>query len=84
MLLYNLLCPIQTLFELDKAHPIARMLNYFIASGLPTEIQVIITTLWAGNIEEALQVARSWDPNEQVYVPQTMSAEDHLALIESL
>ncbi|MBC7926203.1 MAG: hypothetical protein H7039_11155 [Bryobacteraceae bacterium] len=62
MVLYNLLCPIQTIFELDKAHPITRILDYFIDSGVPPEIREIICALLQASPDEARRIAHSWRP----------------------
>jgi len=62
MVLYNLLCPIQTIFELDKCHPITRILDYFIESGVPPETGQIICALLNARPEEARQIAHRWRP----------------------
>jgi hypothetical protein len=66
MLLYNLLCPIQTIFELDQSHPHCRILDYFIESGVPEEVGLIIRALLDCNPEEARRLAESWDPRQSV------------------
>jgi serine/threonine protein kinase len=60
MLLYNVVCPIQSLFELDKKQPIFRILDHFVEAGLPVEIRVIIQELLAGDQEGARRHAESW------------------------
>ncbi|MBL8227789.1 MAG: hypothetical protein JNL98_04910 [Bryobacterales bacterium] len=62
MLLYNLLCPIQTMFELDRKHPTGRVLDYFIEAGVPEEIRRIIHALFEGRPEEARRLCREWNP----------------------
>ncbi|RKH65180.1 class III lanthionine synthetase LanKC N-terminal domain-containing protein [Corallococcus llansteffanensis] len=62
MLLYNLFCPVQNLFELDKGQPIFRILDHFIEAGLPAQIRTVIQELLEGRPEVARQVVESWDP----------------------
>ncbi|MBJ6759975.1 hypothetical protein JGU66_04315 [Myxococcaceae bacterium JPH2] len=62
MLLYNLVCPIQNLFELDKAQPVFRVLDHFIEGGLPSPIKDIIQSLLEGHPDTARAQARAWDP----------------------
>jgi Protein kinase domain len=60
MLLYNLVCPIQSLFELDRNHPVFRILDHFVKGGLPAQIREIIGLLLEGDSVQALAVAESW------------------------
>lgn len=60
MLLYNLVCPTQTMLELDTAHPVFRMLDHFIDAGLPKQIRDIIQLLLDGNGVEAEAAALAW------------------------
>ncbi|WP_223637638.1 hypothetical protein [Corallococcus sp. EGB] len=62
MLLYNLICPIQNLFELDKSHPLFRVLDHFIEAGLPSQTRAIIQLLLEGRFEDARQSTRAWNP----------------------
>lgn len=62
MLLYNLLCPIQNLFELDKTQPIFRILDHFVEAGLPSQVRSIIHALLDGNPEAARREAETWIP----------------------
>jgi hypothetical protein len=60
MLLYNLVCPIQSLFELDKSQPIFRILDHFVQAGLPLQIRAIIHALLDGHPGKARHLAQSW------------------------
>jgi serine/threonine protein kinase len=80
MLLYNIVCPIQPLFELDKNQPIFRILNHFIDHGLPAQIRSIIQTLMAGDPVEARRQAVAWELPEP---PAAKVAEGLLALTET-
>ncbi len=62
MLLYNLVCPVQTLFELDKSHSVFRILDYFTEMGLPAEIRYVIQALAMGKADEAKGVLSHWRP----------------------
>lgn len=63
MLLYNMVCPTQGMFELDNTHPIFRMLDHFVEAGLPAEVRTIIQLLLDGRGEEARTAADAWDPS---------------------
>lgn len=69
MLLYNLVCPIQTLFELDERHPKFRVLDYLTDSGLPSEVRLIIKELLDGRSEEARAAAAAWRPEMSKLIP---------------
>jgi serine/threonine protein kinase len=76
MLLYNLVCPIQSLFELDKNAPLFRILDHFIEAGLPTQVRTIIQALLEGKAEKARHLAESWNlpeaiPNTTLGFPAT-------------
>lgn len=60
MLLYNLVCPIQSLFELDRNQPVFRILDHFIEGGLPLQIRSIIELLLQGDPNKARAIAESW------------------------
>ncbi|MBN9684694.1 MULTISPECIES: class III lanthionine synthetase LanKC N-terminal domain-containing protein [unclassified Corallococcus] len=62
MLLYNLVCPIQNLLELDKGQPAFRILDHFIEAGLPEQIRTLIRELLEGRPQAARQVAEAWNP----------------------
>lgn len=64
MLLYNLVCPVQVMFELDSAHPTFRILDYFVEQGLPREVRHIIQSLLDGRPEDARRSAEEWSPSE--------------------
>jgi serine/threonine protein kinase len=65
MLLYNLVCPIQNLFELDRAHPLFRILDAFVEAGLPVQVRSIIQALLEGRADAARQEAESWAPTKR-------------------
>jgi len=60
MLLYSLVCPVQTLFELDREHSTFRVLDYFVESGLPSEVRRIIQALTEGKSDRARDIAENW------------------------
>lgn len=60
MLVYNLVCPIQSLFELDKSHPTFRILDHFVEAGLPVQVRCIIQALLEGRADLARQEVESW------------------------
>jgi hypothetical protein len=60
MLLYNLVCPIQSLFELDRNQPIFRILDHFVEAGLPPQIRAVIQAFLSGRPGEARNIAESW------------------------
>jgi hypothetical protein len=60
MLLYNLVCPIQSLFELDRNQPVFRILDHFVEGGLPAQIREIVGLLLEGDSGKARAVAESW------------------------
>jgi hypothetical protein len=60
MLLYNLVCPIQSLFELDRNQPVFRILDHFVEGGLPQQIREIIALLLEGDSGKARTIAKSW------------------------
>jgi serine/threonine protein kinase len=60
MLLYNMVCPIQSLFELDRNQPVFRILDHFIEGGLPVQIRNIVGLLLQGDRSKARAVAESW------------------------
>jgi hypothetical protein len=62
MLLYNLVCPIQNLFELDPQHPTFRVLDHFVEEGLPARVRTLIQVLLEGRADAARQEAESWTP----------------------
>jgi hypothetical protein len=59
MLLYNLVCPIQTLFELTNADPF-RILDHLVEEGLPCEARRIIQALVEGHSNDARKEAETW------------------------
>jgi predicted Ser/Thr protein kinase len=63
MLLYNLVIPIQSLFELDHDHPRFRILDHFIEAGLPLQVREVIELLFQGCPAEARSALLSWDPS---------------------
>jgi hypothetical protein len=65
MLLYSLVCPIQTLFELDRNHPTFRFLDHFVEAGLPIQVKRIIQALMDGRVDLARQEAESWTPAQR-------------------
>lgn len=77
MLLYNLVCPIQSLFELDRNQPLFRILDHFVEAGLPAQIRDIIALLLQGESSRALAAAESWQlpeiPENIMAVPQSES-----------
>lgn len=62
MLLYNLICPIHNIFDLDKTLPRDRFLNHFVENGLPFTMASIIRSLWEGDAEKALSDLHSFSP----------------------
>jgi serine/threonine protein kinase len=60
MLLYNLVCPIQSLFELDRNQPVFRILDHFVQGGLPAQIREVVGLLLEGGSGKARAVAESW------------------------
>jgi protein kinase-like protein len=78
MVMYNLLCPIQTLFELDKTHPVDRILDYFVAEGVPRQIQSVIHALLQGSPEEARRLLSSWDVDDYESNRQTCATSTML------
>ncbi len=62
ILLYNLVCPVQNLFELDPQHPLFRMLDHFVEEGLPARVRTLIQALLEGRADLARQEAASWTP----------------------
>ncbi|MFP2960965.1 protein kinase domain-containing protein [Myxococcus sp. 1LA] len=63
MLLYNLICPIQNLFELDKSHPTFRILDHFIEAGLPSQVRGLLQALLEGRAADARAQAEAWQPS---------------------
>jgi hypothetical protein len=78
MLLYNLVCPIQALFELDPTQPIFRILDHFVHAGLPNEIRLVIRYLLEGHPDEARQEAENWNLNQsaQAEIAKRISEEN--------
>ena len=62
MLLYNLICPIHNIFDLDKTLPRDRFLNHFVENGLPAAMASIICSLWEGDAAKALADLQSFSP----------------------
>jgi hypothetical protein len=62
MVLYNLICPAQSMFELDKTHPRFQILDHFVEAGLPEDMRRIIRVLCDGDAEQAWHIAEEWDP----------------------
>ncbi|QSQ25977.1 hypothetical protein JY651_14065 [Pyxidicoccus parkwayensis] len=60
MLLYSLVCPVQTLFELDRTRPVLRFLDHFVEEGLPVQVRRIIQSLLDGRADLARKEAESW------------------------
>lgn len=75
MLLYNLVCPIQSFFDLDRNQPVFRILDHFVEAGLPVQIRGIIASLLQGESSRARAAAESWQLPEIsesiVAVPQS-------------
>lgn len=65
MLLYNMVCPIQNLFELDPRQPIFRVLDHFVEEGLPARVRTLIQALLEGRADVARQEAESWTPAQR-------------------
>lgn len=86
MLMYNLVCPAQSLFELDREHPIFRFLDHFIQAGLPTEARSVIEALLAGDAAGARQVLIAWEPGLacRALVAEAMVAADADDAFETL
>ena len=61
MLLYSMIIPSQSLYELDPQQPIFRFLDYFVEAGLPREVRDIIDALLTGNDAEARQIVDCWE-----------------------
>ncbi|MEM9594533.1 MAG: hypothetical protein AAGD06_09725 [Acidobacteriota bacterium] len=61
MLLYSMIIPSQSLYELDPQQPIFRFIDYFVESGLPREVRDIIQTLLTGEDAEARRIVRNWE-----------------------
>jgi serine/threonine protein kinase len=66
MLLYDLICPIQALFDLDKGFQTDKFLNHFVQAGLPTEMSDIIRKLWSGEVEGAASTLHSFCPSDVI------------------
>lgn len=66
MLLYNLICPIQVLFHLDKTFPRDLFLEYFVNAGLPIEMARVIYKLLDGDATGALLTLCSFSPTEEL------------------
>lgn len=64
MLLYDLICPIQALFDLDRAFPRDRFLRHFVQAGLPIEMADVISKLWGGDCAEAMSTLRAFSPSD--------------------
>lgn len=63
MLLYNLICPIHHIFDLDKTFPRNRFLNHFVENGLPPIMASVIRNLWEGDAAKALSDLHSFSPS---------------------
>jgi hypothetical protein len=62
MLLYSMVCPVQTLFELDRTQPLLRFLDHFVEEGLPVQVRSLIQALLEGRADLARKEAESWTP----------------------
>ena len=63
MLLYNLICPVQNLFDLDRDKERLGFLDHFVNSGLPVIMADVIRSLLVGNVAQASACIQGWDPD---------------------
>lgn len=66
MLLYNLVCPVHVLFELDKTFPRNLFLEYFVEAGLPATMARVIYALLDGDAAEALAKLSAFSPSQEL------------------
>jgi hypothetical protein len=86
MLLYNVICPIHNIFDLDKTMPRERFLDHFVEGGLPAEMASIIRKLWQGEAAAALADLHAFSPEKSIVdlrsSPLCSSAEERRATTE--
>lgn len=64
MVLYSLICPIQSLFDLDRSLQKDSFLKHFCEAGLPIQMADIIRMLWDGDASGAMAALQSFSPDD--------------------